>query len=51
MRLHFGLGAAAKIDWVQVRWPRRLFERFENFSVNSVHPLEAGTGVTPHLAP
>ena len=22
MRVHFGLGAAAKIDWVQVRWPR-----------------------------
>jgi len=26
MRVHFGLGAAAKIDWVEVRWPTGLLE-------------------------
>jgi len=28
MRVHFGLGAAAKIDWVEVRWPTGLLEKF-----------------------
>jgi len=51
MRLHLGLGAAAMTDWVQVRWPSRPFEHFENLSVDSIHTLEEGTGVTPNLAP
>ena len=30
MRIHFGLGAATKIEWIQIRWPSGLTERFEN---------------------
>jgi hypothetical protein len=44
MRVHFGLGAAAKIDWVQIRWPSGLTERFENVAVDAIHTLKEGSG-------
>jgi len=44
MRVHFGLGAATKIDWVQIRWPSGLTERFENISVDAIHTLKEGSG-------
>jgi hypothetical protein len=53
MRVHFGLGSAAKIDWVQVRWPSGLVERFENLPVDAIHRLKEGSGtpVNPPPAP
>src|SRR5216684_3490643 len=53
MRVHFGLGAATKIDRVQVRWPSGLVERFENLAVDSIHTLREGSGtpVTPPPSP
>jgi hypothetical protein len=53
MRVHFGLGSATKIDWVQVRWPSGLLERFENLPVDSIHTLKEGSGtpVTTSSAP
>jgi enediyne biosynthesis protein E4 len=44
MRVHFGLGAAAKIDWVEVRWPSGLLEKFENVGVDGVRTLKEGAG-------
>jgi enediyne biosynthesis protein E4 len=44
MRVHFGLGTAAKIDWVGVRWPSGLLEKFENVAVDGVRTLKEGTG-------
>ena len=44
MRVHFGLSQTDKIDFVEVRWPSGLLERFEGFSVNSIHDLKEGTG-------
>jgi hypothetical protein len=44
MRVHFGLGAAAKIDWVEVRWPSGLLEKFENVGVDAVRTIKEGTG-------
>jgi hypothetical protein len=44
MRVHFGLGAATKIDWVQVRWPSGLTERIENVTVDAIHELKEGSG-------
>jgi len=49
MRVHFGLGTAAKIDWVEVRWPSGLLEKFENVGVDGVRTLKEGTG-TPAIA-
>jgi len=45
MRVHFGLGAATKIDSLQIRWPSGLTERFENISVDEIHTLKEGSGV------
>jgi hypothetical protein len=45
MRVHFGLGSAAKIEWVEVRWPRGLAERFVDVPVDQIHTLKEGSGV------
>jgi hypothetical protein len=44
MRVHFGLGVAAKIDWLEVRWPSGLLEKFENVGVDAIHAIKEGTG-------
>ena len=44
MRVHFGLGSAAKIDWVEVRWPSGLLEKFDNLAVDAIHTLKEGSG-------
>jgi enediyne biosynthesis protein E4 len=44
MRVHFGLGTAAKIDWVEIRWLSGLTERFEGLAVDSIHTLKEGSG-------
>jgi enediyne biosynthesis protein E4 len=46
MRVHFGLGAATKVDWVEVRWPSGLVDRFENLAVDSMHTLREGGSPT-----
>src|SRR5258705_4842942 len=43
MRVHFGLGQTNKVDFVQVRWPGGLTERFD-VSVDSIHDLREGSG-------
>src|SRR5438094_8792426 len=45
IRGHFGLGSAATIEWVQVRWPSGLVEHFENLAVDSIHTLKEGSGI------
>jgi enediyne biosynthesis protein E4 len=49
LRVHFGLGASAKIDGVQVRWPSGLLEEFGNLSADAIHTLKEGSG-TPVVA-
>ncbi len=44
MRVHFGLGAAAKMDSIQVRWPSGLVEQFDGTSVDAIHTLKEGSG-------
>ncbi|HKW16701.1 MAG TPA: CRTAC1 family protein [Terriglobales bacterium] len=44
MRPHFGLGQTTKIDFVEVRWPSGLTERFTNLAADSIHELKEGTG-------
>src|SRR5260370_14424872 len=45
MRVHFGLGAFAKIDGVQVRWPSGLPEEFGSPSADAIHTLKEGSGI------
>jgi hypothetical protein len=47
MRVHFGLGAATKIDSVEVRWPSGLTEIFANVSADKLNELKEGTGTQP----
>src|SRR6266850_2468065 len=51
MRVHFGLGSATKIDWVQVRWLSGLVERFENLPVDAIHTLKEGSGTPVTSSP
>src|SRR5437588_5986459 len=43
-RVHFGLGQTNKIDFVQVRWPSGLVERFQQPPVDSIYEVKEGTG-------
>jgi enediyne biosynthesis protein E4 len=44
MRVHFGLGASAKLDWIEIRWPSGLIERFSDLGVDAIHTLKEGSG-------
>jgi enediyne biosynthesis protein E4 len=44
MRVHFGLGAATKIDSVEVRWPSGLVENFSKIQVDKFNELKEGAG-------
>jgi hypothetical protein len=44
MRVHFGLGSAAKIEWVAIRWPSGLVETFSDPLVDAIHTVKEGTG-------
>src|SRR5437870_989080 len=44
MRVHFGLGSAAKIDSVQVRWPSGLVERYDGLEPDGIRTLKEGPG-------
>jgi enediyne biosynthesis protein E4 len=44
MRVHFGLGAAARIDSVEIHWPSGLLERYDDLAVDQIHTVKEGTG-------
>jgi enediyne biosynthesis protein E4 len=44
MRIHFGLGKADKVEWVEIRWPSELTERFAEPAIDQIHTLKEGTG-------
>jgi len=44
MRVHFGLAKSEKIEWVEIRWPSGLTERFTNLPVDQIHTLKEGSG-------
>jgi hypothetical protein len=43
-RVHFGLGSAARVDRVDVRWPNGLEERWDNLDADTIHTLKEGSG-------
>jgi hypothetical protein len=44
LRVHFGLGDSTRLDWVEVRWPSGLTERFSVATVDAIQTLKEGTG-------
>lgn len=46
-RLHFGLGAANRVDRVTVQWPNGLKEQFAGVSIDKMTELVEGSGSPP----
>ena len=44
MRVHFGLGSATNIEWIEIRWPSGLLEKFSDLSIDAIHTVKEGTG-------
>jgi len=47
LRVHFGLGSAAKIDSVEIRWPSGTTETLRNLGVDSFYSVLEGKGIVP----
>ena len=45
LRLHFGLGAATKVDSVEIRWPNGKVETIHDLAADCVYTLIEGEGV------
>jgi hypothetical protein len=45
MRVHFGLGTAAKVDWIEIHWPSGLVERLTDLKVDTIHTVKEGSGI------
>ena len=45
LRLHFGLGQAALIDSVEVRWPTGKTESFKNVAADKIYTIVEGQGI------
>ena len=43
LRVHFGLGAATRVDRLEVRWPNGLVEQWRDLPADRVHRLVEGT--------
>jgi enediyne biosynthesis protein E4 len=43
-RAHFGIGKAAKLDSVEIRWPSGLKESFDGVAVDKLNKITEGTG-------
>jgi hypothetical protein len=46
LRLHFGLGPAAKIDAIEVRWPNGSVEKFPSLPGDNLYTVLEGRGIT-----
>ena len=44
VRVHFGLGGESQIQFIEVRWPSGLVERFRRVAVDTVTVAKEGTG-------
>jgi enediyne biosynthesis protein E4 len=45
LRLHFGLGDAAKMESVEVRWPNGKTENFSNVVADKIYTITEGQGI------
>jgi hypothetical protein len=45
LRVHFGLGSAAKIDSVEIRWPSGAIDRFGDLAADQFYSVLEGHGV------
>jgi hypothetical protein len=50
LRLHFGLGAAKKMESVEIRWPNGRVETLENVAADAIYTLAEGSGIRSSTA-
>jgi enediyne biosynthesis protein E4 len=46
LRVHFGVGAAEKVELLEIRWPSGLVEALKDLKVNQLYYVTEGKGVT-----
>ncbi len=46
-RLHFGLGAARRIDEIEIRWPSGAVDRIKDCSADRIIRVKEGAGIVP----
>lgn len=51
LRMHFGLGAHAKVDEVEIRWPSGYVEHLTDLQPDRIVSIREGEGVTPYIFP
>ena len=49
MRVHFGLGDAARVDAVEIHWPSGKVENLQVNAVDRILTVEEGKGITGAL--
>jgi hypothetical protein len=49
MRVHFGLGKADRVEWVEIRWPSGLLERFAGVAADQILTLKEASGVPAEI--
>jgi hypothetical protein len=47
LRVHFGLGAATKIDSLEIRWPSGAMETLKNLEADKFYSVLEGQGIVP----
>jgi enediyne biosynthesis protein E4 len=47
LRVHFGLGAAKKIDSVEIRWPSGKVEMLNDLAADQFYSVLEGQGIVP----
>ena len=47
LRVHFGLGGAAKVDRVEIRWPSGGTETLQNLAPDRIYVVKEGSGIVP----
>jgi len=47
VRVHFGLGAATKVDSVEIRWPSGANETIKNLAADKFYSVLEGKGIVP----
>jgi hypothetical protein len=47
LRVHFGLGKAAKAEKIVIRWPNGLVETLKDLSANQYYVVREGSGIDP----
>src|SRR5437016_9054689 len=51
LRLHFGLGKAAKVDSLEIKWPSGLKETFKNLPANQLLVVQESKGIVDSRKP